>query len=261
MNGEFTFPDRAPYALSGSAFARSIISLLGEEREERVKQQVLSGNVPSWMRQGFAVPVRHGDNIGFFFVAPDYLSVGSDEDYVRFPLNPLTATLIGDQVGATLPTRAMVNAIWSSAAVKFVHQTMPPTNQMTSTEWFLEHNAKIQYQFSRFVLPCSPADHLVAGHKKDVVLCSELQEHPDRVAIYGWCKEIHPDNSWSVIQNLNFESHNNRYVDYSHGIRLIGVDTLVNGKSMRVEEILQDADLAGLLSDAGVISVPRYPGV
>jgi hypothetical protein len=262
VSGEFPFPERAPDALSGSAFARSIISLpLGEEREERIKQQVMSGNVPSWMRQGFAVPVRHENIVGFFFAAPDYLAVGSDEDYVRVPLNPLTATVIADQVGATLPTRSMVNSIWTASAVKFVYNPMPPTEEMTSTQWFVEHNEKIQERFARFILPCSPSDHLVAGHKKDVVICDELQKHPDRVAIFGWCKEIHPDNTWSVIQPLNFMSHNNRYADYSHGIRLVSMEVLVDGKSMRLEEVLRDSDLSHLLSDDGPISVPRYPGV
>jgi hypothetical protein len=259
VSGEFLFPERAPDALSGSAFARSIWTLpLGPEREEKILRQVLAGNVPSWMRQGFAVPVRFGVHIGFFFAASDYLSVGSDEDSVRVPLNPLTATVIADQVKATLPTLEMVNSIWTAAAIKFVYQGMSPTSEMTSTQWFFEHNAKIQAQFSRFVLPCSPADHLVAGHKKDVVICKELQDHPDRVAIYGWCKEIHQDNSWTVVQNLNFTSHDHHYADYSHGIRLISKEMVVDGEPVLVEDVLRDSDLCAMISDQGVIETPRY---
>lgn len=259
MKGSFPFPERAPDALSGSAFARSIWTLpIDSEREGRIRQQVLSGNVPSWMRQGLAIPIRFGVHYGFFFAAPDYLAVGSDEDNVRVPLDPVTATLIADQVGATLPTVEMVNRIWGASAIRLTYNTMPPTDKMTSTKWFVDHNVKVQERIDNWILSHKSSGYIASGHKKDVVICKELQDHPDRVAIYGWCREIHPDNSWSVVQQLNFTSHSNRYADYSHGIRLISKEMVVNGKMMLVEDVLRDPDLCSMISDQGVIETPRY---
>ena len=42
---------------------------------------------------------------------PDYLAVGSDDDFVRMPMTPQTAQQIADQFGCTLPTRKIVDAI------------------------------------------------------------------------------------------------------------------------------------------------------
>jgi hypothetical protein len=264
QEGAVAFADRAADAITGSTFVAEIMDLpLGEEREERIKSELLAGNVPSWFRQALAVPVSHEGHTGIFFALPDYLAVGDDEDFVRVPMNPLTAQAVADSVGCLLPTRAMVNSIWAAALMKLTYKNLPPTAEMTSTKWFSDHNVIVQVQLSGH----SPGEGLVAGHKKDVVLCKAFENdapypegHGDRVAIYGWCKAIHQDDSWEVIQELNPSSHNNRYADYSHGIRLICAQMLVDNEYRAVAEVLADPDLSGLLSDEGALSVSRYPG-
>ena len=49
-----------------------------------------------------------------FFVAPDYLAVGTDEDYLLTPMTPMIAQRIADRLGCTLPTRKMVDDIYAA---------------------------------------------------------------------------------------------------------------------------------------------------
>jgi hypothetical protein len=53
--------------------------------------------------------------------------------------------------------------------------------------------------------------------------------------------------------------HGDFYVDYSHGVRLIGATALVDGEERRVDEILKDPVLAWTLSDSGPLKTIRYP--
>jgi len=98
-----------------------------------------------------------------------------------------------------------------------------------------------------------PAGVLVAGHKKDVVITAALASRPDKVAIYGW---HHLDGR--AIQPL-YVGHTVRWVDYSHGIRIVQREVEIDGAQRDLTDVLQDETLAPLLSDEGVIARPRYP--
>jgi hypothetical protein len=197
-----------------------------------------------------------------YFATPDYLCVGSDEDYVRVPLNPVTATKVAMAFNGFLPTRRIVNAIFRSATRKLVSQTMPYGEQMRSTQWLLEHNAKIQKQLE------GPPGELVAGHKKDVVLCRALwldkngrpwgADHHPCVAIYGWAQTI-VNGVWTVWQGLNSSSHDNEYEDYSHGIRVLADAVYINNELYSFGELLVDSAYASFLSDEGTLPAARYP--
>ena len=50
-------------------------------------------------------------------VMPDYLTVGSDTDFVRVPTTPMTAARIADAFGCARPTRKVVDAVYAAAAV------------------------------------------------------------------------------------------------------------------------------------------------
>jgi hypothetical protein len=47
--------------------------------------------------------------------------------------------------------------------------------------------------------------------------------------------------------------HAAEYVDYSHGVRLMGRTVAVDGEQRKVDDVLRDEALHGLLSDEGVI--------
>jgi hypothetical protein len=252
--------------MTGSQFAATISNLpLGPERELAILQQFQLGNVPDFMRTlcpvtGTTMTVAGGRRTSTYWVTPDYLCVGTDDDYLRMPMNPLTATDIANLYGAFLPTRRVVNDVFTAGDVKLIAKNLPPTDKMTTVKWFTDHNALIQQQ-----LQGTSLGKLVVGHKKDVVLCKALFDrkphpagHDDRVAIYGWCQSF--NGTWNPWQPLNPESHDNHYADYSHGIRLIAATMTVNGDETTFDAVLEDPVTAGILSDEGALPDSRYPG-
>lgn len=247
-------PPRPTEAPGGAEIARELRGLELEAREERIFAEVSAGNVPGWLRA--LRPVEVAGDVGgrrasvTFWVTPDYLSVGSDVDAFPVPLSPGTAQRIADLVGAALPTPRMVDAIWAAADVRLEPQPIPPSPAMTTVEVFEEHAALVRAQ--RAGRGGDPG-LLVAGHKKDVVVAAVLAEAPGKVAIYGWHR---PDGT--PIQPL-YAGHTERWVDYSHGVRLVLGTVRVDGVERPLRDVLADPRLAPLLSSEGAIPDPRYP--
>ena len=171
---------------------------------------------------------------------PDYLAVGSDEDFVRVPLGLDEALTVARRFGFTLPTRKIVNTIHSQAEARLDPKPMPAGAAMTSVAYLWAHNRTIEEQQRRL-----PSGTLVSGTKKDVVLTPRLASFPGRVAIYGW---LRPDGA--AIQPLS-TVHGAWYADYSHGIRLVSDTVFVDGQARSVFDVLEDPAQAGLLSDEG----------
>lgn len=262
------FPARMGGSMTGSQFAASILEMPAEDpRELAILQQFQLGNVPNFMRTLHPIRVSSTGAANArcsctYWVTPDYLCIGTDDDYVRVPMSPLTATKIADMVGGSLITRRMVNSIFEAASTQLVAKPKSHSGPMMSTAYFRDHNTTIQAQLD--AVNALPGE-LVAGHKKDVVLCRALFDgkpypagHSDRVAIYGWAQLIQ-NRKWTVWQGLNPESHENTYKDYSHGIRLVAQSLMVNGTNMPYEEVLTDPVLAGAVSDEGALEDSRYP--
>jgi hypothetical protein len=249
-------PARAPDAPAGSEFIRRLASLDFTNREQEILSQVRAGNVPEFLRRFCPVTVTNVSagktNAATFFVAPDYLAVGSDEDYFLTPMTPVTAQRIADALGCSLATRKMVDAIYAAAEVKLAPSPIAPGPAMITVPVFAQHNAMVRTQRWAQRSAHRPGA-LVAGDKKDVVISPKLAGVTNRVAIYGW----HQTNG-TPIQPL-YLGHASAWVDYSHGIRLVQQKLTVNGKRKTVAEVLADPNLAGLLSDEGVITAPRYP--
>jgi len=249
-------PDRSPSALSGSEFIRSIESVDLANRESRILQAILAGNAPSFLRR--LVPVNVTEvfngrtNSATFYVTPDYLAVGSEQDYFLSPLTPMTAQMIADELGCTLPTRKMVDLIHQAAPWKLAPTPLPPSAGMTTVPVFAHHNDLLRTQRLTSTV-AYPLGILVAGHKKDVVLSAKLTGAPGKVAIYGW-----QQTNGAAIQPL-YLGHTAAWVDYSHGIRLVQQRMMVNGETTTVARVLADPELAGLLSDEGVLKNARYP--
>lgn len=249
-------PLRPPDAPAGNAFVAQTASLTQTERDEEIYSQIITGNVPNFLRRLCPVAVTNvaegKTNSATIFVAADYLAVGTDEDYFLTPLTPATAQRLADQMGCTLPTPKMVNDIYAAAVVKLAPAPLTPDPQMTTVLVFAEHNRSVRLQRAAH-LPAHPPGALVAGHKKDVVISATLATTPGKVAIYGW----HRTNG-TPIQPL-YLGHAGAWVDYSHGIRLVQQKLIVNGETKTVAEVLANPNLAGLLSDEGGITNPRYP--
>lgn len=231
---------RGSYA-SMAEFIQQLDSLNLSERENLLKAEIFAGNVPRFLTKWKKVLVEKYQPNGkliraTFYVMPDYLSIGNDQDFFRVPLSPIAGQAIADQFRCFLPTRKMVDEIYRAAEVKL--QPIPLTKERERVLTFFEHHKLIETLREE-------KKGLLAGVKKDVVISSAVTKdgRPDRVAIYGW----HQPNG-RPIQPL-YTGHVNWYVDYSHGIRLVYEMIDINGRWMHYKDVLSDTDLKELLCD------------
>jgi hypothetical protein len=241
----FALPERPAAAPGGAQIAEEIRDLPFAEREERIYAEVARGNVPSWFRRLRRVEIV-GEINGrpaqvVFWAAPDYLSVGSDTDFFLVPLSRVTAQRVAERLGGSLPTPAMVDAVWAAADVRLIPIRIPPDPYMTTVPYFERHHQLVAAQ--RQLRRARPGD-FVAGHKVDVVLAPGGDV--ERNAIYGW----HGANG-QPIQPL-YDELQDGWVAYSHGIRLVHRGVLVNGSRRDLREAMRDAHIAPILGAAPV---------
>lgn len=244
----FRIPPRSSNAMSGSEFMQSIMDLEFEKREEEILNQIASGNIPEFLRQTKKITSGFLDAKGeihtcTYEVMPDYLAIGSDDDYCRIPMGPITAQRIADLFGAILPTSKLVDDIYLNSEIKLSPVAYKPVGDYnTLVTKFVEHSRVIDLQLDS--VNYNPGE-LISGIKKDVILSSKIynSDKKHRVVIYGWHK---PDGK--PIQPAS-NVHVNTYVDYSHGIRLLNNEIIIDGELMLIDSILKDPVLFKLLSD------------
>lgn len=242
-------PVRHAEAPDGSEFVRRLAGLTDDEREQAIQSALLSGNLPSFLRQLHAVLLNGPSNDSgatqvVVCVTPDYLAVGSDQSYFLAPMRLQTALAVASRFHAMLPTPKMVDAIYAQAGTRLAPRPLPAGDTMRTTAYYWEHNRLVQVQRADVG---SVLGDLTAGDKKDLVITNRLWSFPDRVAIYGWHR---PDGS--PIQPLS-TVHGWRYADYSHGVRLVSDTAYVNGKPQPLLQLLQDPVMARILSGEGRI--------
>jgi hypothetical protein len=242
-----SIPKRSGNATGGQQFLAALGSS-GNDRDQRIINELARGNLPGFLRDLQPVAFRGKDARGadteiVICVTPDYLALGSDRDYVRVPLGLPAAASIASRFGMTLPTPRMVDAIYAQASVRLSPAPMSPGPQMSSTEYFLRHNATIEGQLRG-------RGGLVAGQKKDVVMANRMANAPGRVAIYGWHR-----TSGSPIQPVS-TVHGAHYADYSHGIRLVSKTAYLNGKAVNLDDLLASGRHAWLLNEEGPVPGP-----
>lgn len=243
-------PDRPSGAPGGQAAIARLDAGAGSGRDNAVAQAVVAGNLPDFLRRLVPVTVTGTGADGrpariTLCVMPDYLALGSDNDFVRVPLGLPAASRIAERFDMVLPTTRMVDAIHAQANVRLRPSPMTPGAQMASTDYFLRHNATLEGQRRS---AGGALGMLVSGHKKDLVLSNRLERNPGRVAIYGW----HRANG-QPIQPLS-TVHGASYADYSHGIRLVSRTAFINGRAIDLRDLLGDGRYAGLISDEGTIT-------
>lgn len=238
-------------AHSATEFYQAVAASKWRERDSLAKIEILSGNIPSFLRKFVRIQTSITDSssgkfiTAYYFVAPDYLALGTNEDWARIPLTPMAAQVIADSFHCFLPTRKMVNDIYEQATVKLAPVPMYAFRDSSVTMW--QHHLIIEGQRKG-------KKGLIAGIKKDVVLSGKITRDtkPDREAIYGWHKL-----DGKPIQPL-YTGHINWWVDYSHGIRLVYRTIWVNGKAMDYTEVFKDPVLQKLLCDEEWCDFVRY---
>ncbi len=234
-------PTPAANRITGTVFFKTVAAWKWAARDSLAVQQILAGNIPSFVKKFVAVRSDITDSTGtvhhaVFYVAPDYLAVGTDEDWARVPLTPMAAQKIADSFYCFLPTRKMVDLIYLNARVKLEPVPMYAFRDSSVTMW--QHHLIIEGQRKG-------KKGLIAGIKKDVVISGKISRDakPGREAIYGW----HQLNG-KPIQPL-YTGHINWWVDYSHGIRLVYRKIKVDGKEIDYTDLLKDPFLQKLICD------------
>jgi hypothetical protein len=258
-------PPRPIGAPNGTQFTNLITSLSRAAREEAILTEVLSGNVPDFLRTLILINVSGSGHTGNYYVTPDYVAVGDNADYFLCPMSPLLAQRLCDLLGYTMPTRKMVNQIWTNAPVKLNPRPIEWSPEMITVPVFAWHNFMVRTQRNAFT-NSFPLGTLVGGNKKDVIISARIYNNfaspsiTKPVVIYGWHYQ-----SGEPIQPL-YNGHEETYADYSHGIRLVQMNMTVDGAPNTVANVLTSPALAPLLSDdstsegtsGGVIPLPRY---
>lgn len=250
VSRSLVLPERPADAPTGSQFLEQILMLTRQEREAAVLREITRGNVPAFLRK--LIPLRlkmqaedGANHDAIYFVANDYLAIGTDDDFVRMPMTPSTAITIARAAQAALITRKISDDVFSAAEVKL--QPQPMTKDRDAPVTFGQHHRLIEKQRGD-----QPIEKLLVGIKKDVVLTNRLREKPHKVAIYGW---HYPHGE--PIQTL-YIGHVDWYVDYSHGVRLVKRTVLVDGKRRDIRQVLASPELSSLLSDEGPLLFPAY---
>ncbi|WP_288371894.1 hypothetical protein [uncultured Algoriphagus sp.] len=249
-------PERKANAETGSEFMHRIKSLPLFEREEEIYKALSSGNMPDFLRKLVIIRGDFEDALGeehevIYQAMPDYLAVGSNEDYCRIPMNPHTAQKLADLFGGSLITAKISDHIYDYATIKLAPFFYKPVgNQNESVEKFVEHNNQIELQKKEVG---GQNGQLIAGIKKDIILSHQLSNLSNKVIIYGWHQL-----DGKPIQPV-YAGHVDWYVDYSHGIRLMGQTVMVDGMVLSVTQILRDPVQFKLLSkEDNPMLQPRY---
>lgn len=223
-----------------------------KSRDSFALKEILSGNIPFFLTRLVPVHTRIVDSStgktihATYYVTPDYISIGRDDDWARINITPMAAQQIADSFYCFLPTRKMVNDIYRASAVKLEPVPMYAFRDSTPTMW--QHHLIIEGQRQG-------RKGLIAGIKKDVVISGKVlrDKRPDRVAIYGW----HQLNG-QPIQPL-YTGHINWWVDYSQGIRLVYRRVKVGRRWRDYTDVLKDPVLQKLLCDEEFCDFYRYP--
>lgn len=237
--------------MSGKALVDQISELSADSRDLFVEACISSGNYPDFMNKFVRVDVQTSDDKGevvkgYYFVAPDYLCIGTDDDFIRMPVQPATAQRIADKLGCFLSTRKISDDVYNSAVVKL--EPHPLTKDRDSLYTFIGHNNIIEEQRAG-------RTGLIAGHKKDVIITQRLFESPkdDRVALYGWHKL-----DGKPIQPI-YIGHVDWYLDYSHGIRLVKDSIYIEGKPMHYIDVMKHPVYRKLICDEEPCDYYAYP--
>ena len=212
------------------------------ERERVALDEILSGNIPEFLRELAPITLADHGHQGVAYVARDYLAIGTNADYVRIPMTIRTAKKICKATKTILPTPHLVDLVYSQADARVTSPTEPPGTEMGTNPYIESHNRAIE---ARMRSEHVSVGELVAGEKKDVVITRRMLETPGRTPIYGWMRP-----NGDVIQPLSLV-HDDKHVDYAHGIRLVSREVTVDGVTMDLLDVLARRDLAGLLSDEG----------
>ena len=237
-----------------TAILSQIQGKTGSQRESVISTLLDQGALPAFFWNFKPVEVISGDNHLTYYVSPDYLCLGTDDDWMHMPMWPTTAKVWMQKNGLVLPTKTMVNQIEAQEKFKGIspltygsmYSESDKKYNRDSSQCFWDHSKGVQRRTKEKVPQFTLGD-LVSGQKKDVVLTDYLSNpaNKDHVAIYGWFNK-----DGTVIQGMNAVDHSVRYVDYSHGLRMIRSQCMLNGATTSIQTVWNSPLFSKMVHDA-----------
>jgi len=178
------------------------------------------------------------------------LSVGSDSDYLRFPLSPYAGVLIGNRYNMSLPTRAIVKALYAQATSRIFASPLTASPDMQGGGYLYFYN---QYVVTQMQAQGLADGSWIEGHKKNPILSGYCATTPAKLDFFGWYR---PNGQpWQTNP-----AHGAEYADYSHGIRLVDnmVEVLENGqyRTDTLVTLLAQDRYATVLNDGDRYALP-----
>lgn len=243
-----------PSVLRGWDFMLRADSLSFWPLDSAIVSEIVRGNVPQAMRffQKIVIRTAAVDSVAALktphtielLVLPDYLMVGTDDDYVRMPMSPVAAGAIAQALDCSLPTAYMVDRINDVAQGRLdIFAFRPRGNRNSDPIVYQDHNHVLVRMFE---MRGYRLGQFISGLKKDIIqTCWRKLSplYPHEVVIYGW---HHPDGH---PQQPMFLRHADYYADYSHGVRLVSNHVVVDGEKVDLRQLLRHPTLFKLLSD------------
>ena len=199
-------------------------------------------------------------------VLSDAVRIGDTRGWLRINATAKLAQRIADHFDMLLPTAR----IWDSVAnqVKPLKPCTQPWNKtdrlsqgyspsMSDNGAMLRSSQDVDAQVSGML-------GLVSSPGKTWLAANVLQQRPlGTAANYGWYDDLAPSMSTSyqrLWQPLSTK-HDDRHVDYSQIVQLVGPEMIVDGKSVPVKQIGADPELWPLVNHDGPITSWRQPSV
>ncbi len=184
------------------------------------------------------------------WISADALKVGD----VRVTTNAETCQRIADLLGASLCTTRIVDLAYEQADIRIRPQLQTPDDHMAEWHRTVQHSLAIDRLITVGYLARNVGKHWVLS---DLLV-------PGIAANYGWHDPAAKSKSWpaelQVWQPLGTR-HNTKHTDYSQTVVLMRNTLEVDGTVRRMDDVMQDPELACLINYDGCMRVRRMPGI
>jgi hypothetical protein len=285
-------------AMTGSEFLKQMWDVVDPHRDALALKQMLDGNTPNFlnnMRACTTEAIIDGKYYRCTYqVMPQYLAIGSDADFVLWPLTQpslqafCNAKMLTFSDGSSaqrfyIPTRKIVKNTWKQSDCKIIPQPIsrvsssnPTGHPGTKTETI----ATEQKMINAAMMAAGCNLRAFSRPKKAYIVRPNLDGR--HMAFGGW---FYPGGNatasgkpfllsgdppyrtdvnlgggsyGSQIQPWDSDFHEDTYEDYSHGCDLVYYQCDVNGMSFTFDELCNHPKLHVLVSDEGAFN-PRFP--
>lgn len=243
------------------------------ERDEIIIQAVTASQARiSWAR----LVSQHNGHTGYFWVFADALKLivqdakGNPVD-VRINASAATQQRIADILGCSLLTAKMADLIWDQAKLRL---TPSPQSITSSTQGMLEHSKRVDALVTKAKAGGSWEGELLCPVGKHWIL--DQAATTVKAVNYGWhfegsnfqgitgevCASLMKDAKKQYVRVIQGRgtAHDPFHADYSQVVVLASTDCRVDGVEMKLADVLQDLELAPLISHQGILSATRQPG-